>query len=82
MDGPEDLPEGVEVAGWETAHGEWVNAEELGITPSDFDLEESYWTVVSFWTDDGELVYKSIMGGVDGWEGLEDAIADLMEEYG
>jgi hypothetical protein len=38
--------------------------------------------VVRFTDSDGVDHYYSIMDGVDDWEGLADAIADLDEEYG
>jgi hypothetical protein len=82
MTGPGDLPEGWEVAGWETADNEWVNAEEENRDPTNAELVDSYQTVVSFRDDSGEVHYYSIMGGVDEWEGLLDAIEDLEGEYG
>lgn len=82
MAGPDDLPDGWEVAGWETADNEWVNAEEENRDPTNEDLVDSYQTVVSFRDDSGEVHYYSIMGGVDEWEGLLDAIEDLEGEYG
>jgi hypothetical protein len=77
-----DLPEGWEVAGWEDKDGDWVNAEESGRDPTGDELVDSYQTVVSVRRDDGTVDYYSIMGGVDEWEGLLDAIEDLEDMYG
>jgi hypothetical protein len=79
--GPNDLPGDAFVAGWEDVNGRWMNTEDGDPQPSERDLQDSYWTVVSWTNDIGETVYKSIMGGVEDWDGLADAIQDLMDEY-
>lgn len=82
MAGPDDLPDGWEIAGWESPGGDWRNTEESDPMPTGDDLSDSYQIVVSFEREDGSFDYYSIMGGVDDWEGLADAIADLEAEYG
>lgn len=76
-----ELPEGWAVAGYE-GHDDWVNVEAGGESPTDYDLVHSYTTVVSYTDDGGNTEYFTIHGGVDEWEGLLDAIADLEDAYG
>lgn len=81
-DYPDGFPDGWEIAGWEDpSDGSWKNTEEGDPLPTVDDLADSYQIVVSH-VEDGVTSYYSIMYGVDGWDGLEDAIYDIDEEYG
>jgi hypothetical protein len=75
------LPDGWDIAGWEH-DGEWFNTEEGDRVPQDAELADSEWIVVSYLDDDEVLHYWSIMDGVDEYDGLIDAIAELADVYG
>jgi hypothetical protein len=76
----DDLPDGWDIAGWRDGP-DWQNTEEGAPFPDDHDLAMTDQITVSRLDDKGNLEYFSIMGGVDGYDGLMDAIADLDDEY-
>lgn len=76
-----DLPPGWEVIGWETKDGEWMNPQQGDSLPDGDELVDSYQTVVEYTDDEGLTHTYSVMGGVDEWEGLIDAIHDLEDKY-
>lgn len=82
MAGINDGPEGVEIAGWENQWGEWENTEQGDDPPTEFDLSDTYQVVISFRDDDGNVQYRSIMGGAEDWADFWDMVDDLLEEYG
>lgn len=75
-----DLPNGWELAGWDD-RGEWQNTEAGGEYPSDDDLADTDRIVISIRDENDEIQYYTIPHGVDGWDGLEDAIDHILGLY-
>lgn len=82
MDYPDSWPDGWDIAGWEDGQGQWHNTESGDRIPEGGELWDTEQIVVHIQDEQGVDHYYSIMGGVDDWDGLMDAIDDIIEEYG
>lgn len=84
----DDLPPGWEIAGWGDLEGkhpdkeQWSNVEAGGDLPSGTELIYADAIVVKHTDENGNAQYHTIVYGVDEWEGLIDAINDIIEQYG
>lgn len=79
---PDNFPDAWDIAGWGDRNGTWFNPEDGDRLPDGDELRTSETVVVSYLDNDNVVHYYSVMDGVDGYEGLIDAIEDLYEEYG
>lgn len=72
----------MEVAGIRDQGGGYDSYEDSGYIPNDHDLIEADHIVISFRDEQDMVHYVTLPFGVDGWDGLEDALADIYERYG
>lgn len=77
----DELPDGWAVAGWD--HGaDWVDVQNGGPLPTDYDLIYADMVVLSYTDSDKEVTYYTVHSGFDEDYPIVDAIADLEAEYG